>query len=167
MISTPSRHSEFIGRIRFFILFLAVAFSFGGFSFYAAVVVPIGGEVFDATTQGFVTRKVTHVINAATVATLLALGWEGIARLSTRNRRENAFFFGLLTALVVCLIALLVLHPRLDAMLDDRDFSVDDPDRFYRLHQAYLWISTVQWLATLGVIWLLCASDRPRSTNET
>ena len=143
-------------RFRLFVLVVAVAFSFGGFSFYAGVVVPIGGDVFDVTAQGFVTRKVTHVINVASGLTLVTFVWDGIAVRGQRRRRENSLVAGLIVLLGACLTILVVLHPRLDILLNDQDFSVSEPERFYRLHQVYLWISTIQWSATLVMIWLIC-----------
>lgn len=137
--------------VRQFVLLLAIAFSFGGFSFYAAVVVPIGSDVFDATSQGFVTQRVTHVINYASFVTGVMLLWEGLAA------RRNKHFFALLAIYSVCLIALFAMHPQLDELLNFDDQSVIDSVKFYNLHRIYLWTSTIQWLATIGMIWLVFA----------
>lgn len=145
-----------IAQLRLFVLFLAIAFSFGGFTFYAAVVVPIGGKVFDVTAQGFITQRVTHVLNAGSAITLVALIWEAVAAQNVRMRWENVFFFGLVALFMMCLSALQIIHPLMDKLLDERTFSVAQPDRFYLLHRIYLAASTVQWLSTLGLIWFIC-----------
>ena len=147
-------------KIRFMILFLALAFSFGGFTFYSAVVIPTGTEVFSATEQGFVTRSVTLFINLAHAVTLVILIWDGIAIRSQRSRRGNGIFVSLLVVFAICLVVLVVLHPRLDGMLDREDMVVIRPRSFYLWHRAYLWTSTVQWLATLGMIGQLSFETR-------
>ena len=144
--------------IRYYLLLLAIAFSFGGFTFYAAVVIPIASDVFDSTSQGFVTQKVTHVINAASCVSLFLLTWDGVALREIRSRKTNRIYFALLVIYSVCLVSLLVLHPRLDAMIDRGSMSVDEPERFYVHHQAYLWLSTVQWVTTFGLVWIVAKS---------
>jgi len=153
---------------RRFLLLVSLSFSFGGFSFYAAVVVPIGGEVLDATSQGFVTREVTRVINAVMAVTLLIVSWEAIAGRRNRSRWANRTWSASIALWGLCCMALVGLHPRLDSFLDLDGFTVDEPLGFYRLHQVYLWISTVQWLVSLAVIWLLVGSwrDADRATTR-
>ena len=147
---------------RRFLLLIALSFSFGGFSFYAIVVVPIGGRVLDATSQGFVTRDVTQVLNVASMVTVLMVAWEAVAGRHDRSPRTNR---GLLAAIplwgLTCLV-LAGLHPRLDSFLDPNEFTVTEPLRFYRLHQVYLWTSTLQWLVSLAVIWMLVSGWRSK-----
>ena len=155
--------------VRYYLLLLAIAFSFGGFTFYAAVVIPISSDVFDATSQGFVTQKVTHVINIASGMTLLLLIWDGIALRRSRTRKINRVYGVLLVVYTVCVVSLVALHPRLDAMIDPGSMSVDEPDRFYVHHQIYLWLSTIQWAVTFGLIWVVAKSvdaSSPRKTTE-
>ncbi len=152
------------GRFRLFLLLMLLAFSFGGFTFYAAVVVPIGGDVFDATAQGFITRRVTHMINAASALTLAALIWEGFAARSMRRLWENRIYFGCCAIYGVCLTALVLLHPSMDELLDESNFSIDQPAHFYKLHRIYLWTSTAQWISTIVLIWIICQS---RQQNKT
>ncbi len=47
----------------------------------------------------------------------------------------------------LCLAALVVLHVVMDAKLDRGRLA-----GFYSWHRAYLWISTVQWLANLALL---------------
>jgi hypothetical protein len=60
-----------------------------------------------------------------------------------RNRPRRAP----LVASTLCLAALVVLHMVMDAKLDTGRVS-----GFYSWHRAYLWISTVQWLANLALL---------------
>ncbi|MFP6764876.1 MAG: hypothetical protein VB858_14720 [Planctomycetaceae bacterium] len=140
---------------RRFLLSTGLAYSFGGFSFYATVVVPVGTEVLDAASQGFVTQTVTHFLNAASGVTVALLLWELINGRRRRSLPASRYLAILTAGLSLCWLTLILLHSRLDSLLDVDSFTVAEPDRFYRLHQAYLWISTVQWLLSLVVIWRL------------
>ena len=141
-----------IQRLRQFLLFLSIAFSFGGFTFYATIVIPAGTEVLDATTQGFVTEKVTYILNIANAFTLACLIWEW----STITQPKLKLLFFILTILYcICGITLLVLHPSLGQWLDRNDLSVVNRDAFYSVHRIYLWVSTIQWANMLGLIWLV------------
>jgi len=145
-------------RFRRFLLLLAIAFSFGGFSFYAAVVVPVGSVVLDPTSQGFVTQQVTHFLNGAAAVMWLLLVWELVAEWKLRPRRVTKQLSVLAGVLGLCCIVLPVIHPWVDALLDADSFSVSDLEDFYTLHQVYLWFSSLQWLASLAVIWILLSS---------
>jgi len=140
---------------RRFLLSVSLAYAFGGFSFYATVVVPTGTEVLDARSQGFVTQTVTHSLNAASAVTAVLLLWETISGRRGRRMRAHLYLAVLTAGLTLCCVTLMLLHPLLDSLLDVNRFSVTEPDRFYRLHQAYLWISTAQWLLSVCVIWRL------------
>jgi len=166
-MSSTQNHPALLPVVRLFLLIVTVAISFGGFTFYASVVVPTGGFVLDETSQGFVTHRVTHFLNCANGVTLGVLLWECVAGSTARTSREQQVFVGLIVVLAASLLSLVVLHPRLDALLQYRDFTVLDPDVFYRLHQYYLWSSTLQWLATLFVLWLTCVSFRRRMEVQT
>ncbi|MEM9411994.1 MAG: hypothetical protein AAGA30_12820 [Planctomycetota bacterium] len=154
---------SFIDRLRLFSLVLLLAFSFGGFTFYAGVVIPIGSDVLDSTTQGFVTQKVTWTINVASVISLAAMLWEGLAAGHFKTLR----FKILIAIYVVSLLSLFVLHPRLGEYLSYEDFSVNDFDQFYSIHRIYLWISTIQWLSTPGLIWELLPNPQGAPTTST
>lgn len=142
--------------IRYFLLLLAISFSFGGFTFYTAVVVPIGTDVFDATSQGFITRQVTHVLNMASAGTLLMIVWQAWSLRWQLSRTATIVAVIHLSVYTLCLAVLVVLHPQLDALLNHEEFSVHQPDKFYGRHRVYLWVSTFQWLATFGLVWIYC-----------
>ena len=151
--------------IRTLLLWLALSFSFGGFTFYAAVVVPIGTEVLDSTSQGFVTRQVTKVLNIASAITLAILIWELLATFRTVTRKWLWCYLSLLLVYSGCLLGLFLLHPRLDELLDPETFSVLQSEEFYRRHRQYLWLSTLQWLATIGMMWQI-TSRSAKSIHE-
>ena len=74
--------------IRRYLLLMSLMFWQGGFTFYSAVVVPIGSDLLGSgRDQGFITRSVTNYLNLAGVAALAlsGLGARGGARdVSTR-----------------------------------------------------------------------------------
>ena len=140
---------------RRFLVLTALCFSFGGFMFYASVVVPLGSRVLDATAQGFVTQQVTHYINASTALTLILMAWDGVASRRNRGRKENRVLAASIAIAAICCLCLVALHGRLDMLLNPHGFEVVDPTRFYQLHQAYLWLSIVQWVAFLAMIAVL------------
>jgi hypothetical protein len=144
-----------MSSVRRFVVFLSLMFSFGGFTFYAAVVVPIGGRVFGITEQGFVTRQVTVVLNAATAVTIAMLLWETIAGRKMRARSATATLLMLTTGMAAAGLLLVQLHPRLESHLNVEALTVTDGEQFYRWHQYYLWASAAQCLLTLPVIWKL------------
>jgi hypothetical protein len=149
-----------MAKFRHFLLLLMLAFSFGGFTFYASVVVPAGGAVFGASGQGFVTRRVTHAFHWSTVATMAVLIWEIAAGWSKRIRRANAAWVVCTVGIALSCAALIALHPQVDAFLLEDGFSVKDYDHFYQLHRIYLWTATIQWAFTLPIFWFLAGSGR-------
>jgi len=165
-MDTPESPSTAV-TLRRFLLSVALAYAFGGFSFYATVVVPTGTELLDATSQGFVTQTVTHTLNAASAVTIILLLWETISGRRERRRRAHQYLTMLTAGLTLSCVTLVLLHPMLDALLDENQFSIAQPDRFYRLHQAYLWTSTVQWLLTICVFWRLSIDWQYPATDAT
>ena len=75
---SPRMHLPMISLRRYLVL-LALSFWQGGFTFYAAVVVPVGQEVFGHLRQGFITRQVTVYLNLAGAVALLVLVWDLVA----------------------------------------------------------------------------------------
>jgi hypothetical protein len=98
----------------------------GGFLFYAAVVVPIGTDVLGS------------------FAALAVLAWDVSA---TPPYRLGRWLTWVLMA--ACLAALFYLHAVLDANFDPARKTAADPTAFRFAHGAYLWVSTMLWLAGL------------------
>ena len=135
--------------LRRFLTLVAFAFWQGGFAFYTAVVVPTGTDVLgSAAAQGFITRQVAFWMNVAGAVAVPVLLWDAAATRPFRRSRIALTIF-----LAAGLIALALLHPRLDAMLDPVKECVLDRRAFMPMHRAYLWISTAQW--AVGVFYLL------------
>jgi hypothetical protein len=156
-----------------FALIWTMAIWLGGFTFYAAAVIPVLHELLGSALEaGLVTQQVTVVLNwlgAATVATGLVLAFCERA-LGWRGPFGSTASVGLLATTAFCLAALFLLHPILDRRLEAGEMS-----GFYPLHRAYLWVSTVQWVvnsallgiwAGLGPDFLKCQREKPQ-VSET
>ena len=134
--------------LRRFVVMLLFAVWFGGFTFYALVVVPTGHHVLRSKVrQGFITQQVTNKLNALGAVTLAALAWQVVAVRRAKSRRWLRIATISWAALAVTLALLVWLHPHLDSLLDPVARSVVDDDKFYALHRWYLIVATVQWLA--------------------
>ena len=144
-----------MAMLRRLLLLLAFALAFGGFTFYAGVVVPIGGRVLGSTTQGFVTRQVTHAINAMTAIMVVLFAWNIVAQWGHRGSVLNRVLAAAATIVGLCCLALVLLHSNLDSYLIERDLAVNDPERFYGVHRAYLWVSMLQWVAMMPLAWCI------------
>lgn len=144
-----------LSQLRRFLLFQSLALAFGGFLFYAGVVVPKGSDIVGVTTQGFVTQQVTNVLNLLATWAVLMLGWEYAAQARWRSVSANRILlFSICTiGLSVCL--LFWLHQKLDSMLDPELMEVSDSSLFYLLHRFYLWVCTIQWMCSLLATWIV------------
>jgi hypothetical protein len=138
---------------RRFLVLIALMFWQGGFTFYAAVVVPIGQDVVGKLTQPFITRQVAPAINIAGGAALLILVLDLVA-----SARESPWAHRLrwLTwlGMVAALVVLVWLHPHIDRYLDVEAQDILDRKALRPWHRAYLWVSTVQWGFALVYVWL-------------
>lgn len=140
---------------------LACALWWGGLTFYAGFVVPIGTAALGSVGQGFITQQVTNWLNILG-GTALVLS----ARDVWCDRRR---WIRLTWSLLLMALATLVwLHGSLDALLDRTDEVVLDSERFYQLHRVYLWGTVVQWLAgMLLIIGLVTARDVSRAGSTS
>ncbi|MBI1372833.1 MAG: hypothetical protein GC159_08745 [Phycisphaera sp.] len=133
---------------------LVLAVWFGGFTLYAAVVVPIGADVLGSPLdQGFITQRVTHWINGiGLVALALLLGdvW-----LSRHRAAMGAAMRVTLSVMVVAVAAQIALHPHLDDMLNPAGGHITGRAHFYTAHRVYLLIAAAQWLACLAHVVLM------------
>ncbi len=157
-----------IGR-RLLVL-VALMFWQGGFTFYAAVVVPVGQEVLGSHfKQGRITRRVTVYLNLAGAAALLPLAWD-VAAARQRCAWCRRLRWLCVAGMAAGLGLLFWLHPRLDELIDLDVGYVSDRGAFRAGHRWYLWISTVQW--GLGLVYALLtlyawrAADRESAAVE-
>ena len=133
------------------IVALLFAVWWGGFTFYAAVVVPTGVTVLgSATAQGFVTQPVTNRLNVLGVIVIAVLCWNMISARRRASPRVRRVLYISWAVLAIAQLALVALHPRLDGMLDLTTRSiVVDHAVFYATHRIYLLVATAQWLAAV------------------
>jgi hypothetical protein len=129
---------------------VALAIYIGGFTFYSAVVIPVLHDRLESSLEtGMVTQRVTDALNWLGVVTLSS-GWcvygLSVARGFRSGRGGPPRVWTLLLS-SACLVVLFVLHQVLD-----RKIEMDTFTGFYAYHRAYLWISTLQWFANLGLL---------------
>src|SRR5439155_5028550 len=85
----------------------------GGFTFYAAVVVPVGQqELGSHLQQGFITRQVTNYLNLAGAVALILLGWDVAATRDKSATRRWARWVAWM-GMIITLLALVWLHQHL------------------------------------------------------
>src|SRR5947209_1507439 len=101
--------------LRRFIVLAALMFWQGGFTFYAAVVVPVGQSVLGShRRQGMITRVVTDYLNLTGAAALVPLAWDAaVAAGGLRRGRWLAW-----AVMAAAQAALVVLHGQLNQLLD-------------------------------------------------
>jgi hypothetical protein len=137
--------------VRRLLVVAAVMFWQGGFTFYGAVVVPVGTAVLGSHfEQGLITRTVTNYLNLAGVVALVVWSWD-IVRTRDRSVRLRLLRWTLWGALVLTLAVLAWLHPRLDELIDLDSSQILDRPHFRGLHSGYLDISTLQWAVSLAL----------------
>ncbi len=153
--------------LRRWLVLVVFSIWFGGFTFYSAIVVPIGNDVLESDIlQGLVTQRVTTWLNSfgAGVALLLAIDlW--LTRRAASRRLVGAATTTL-AILAASLPVLALLHAELDQLIRPERLGISDPDRFGTLHVVYLQVSTVQWLAGAIHIGLLIALWRREIQSE-
>jgi hypothetical protein len=155
-----------MSTVRRFLFLVAFCFWQGGFTFYAAVVVPIGTEELgSALAQGFITRRVTQQLNVTGAVALALLAWDcWVARDPSSLRRYARPALWLV--MVLALAALFHLHGLLEGMLDLDSRILADHRAFRPLHRLYLWVQTVQWGASVLLLLLSVAAWRAQDRKE-
>lgn len=150
--------------LRRFLVLAALFFWQGGFTFYAAVVVPVGTDVLGSTRrQGFITRRVTHYLNLSGAVALVPLAWDV---LSARDRGpRRGLRAGLWLGMASAQAALFWLHAHLDGLLQVKGGIVLDPEAFRPAHRLHLWVSTAQWAC--GLLFLLLTLYAWRSADRS
>lgn len=121
---------------------VVMALWWGGLTFYAAVVVPVGTEVLESTElQGLVTQQVTRYLNMLGLLAVGAICWILLRLEGTRSMAKAKELLALGAILLALQGGLYWLHGELGRQL------IDDTDReaFYQTHRIYLLLVAVQW----------------------
>ena len=124
---------------RTFLILLFAAW-WGGLTFYAIVVVPIGAEQIGSASQGFITQQVTVWHNGLLTAMTVCLVIEAWLR-------KSRWLWVAVIGMVLINAALLIEHSRLTGMMDFDQRSISDG--FYARHAIYLWLTAAEW--ALGI----------------
>lgn len=141
---------------RRFLVLAAFAFWQGGFTFYAAAVVPIGSDVLGSITeQARITRRVTSAINFAGIVAIGVFAWDAASVPLRRKSRALMLFIA-----AAVLLALILLRAHLDQMFHGAEAYVEDRAAFRPVHRLYLWLSTAQWAACVAYLVLTVAAWR-------
>jgi len=137
---------------RFAILFILMFWQ-GGFLFYGTVVVTVGANVLGSDReQGFITQQVSSALNIVGGVALLALAIElatGRDYRIVENRKTRRNLWVMWGIQVVAVVILVVLHPRMDALMDSDEHIILDRPGFRSLHRWYLRIWTLLWLTSM------------------
>jgi hypothetical protein len=144
--------------IRLFVTISSLALWQGGLTFYAAFVVPTANEILVNGEQGFVTQEVTNWLNLIGLIVVLVL-------LANAVYLRSRLLWGTWFVLTASVIGLFVVHRQIDAVLNPSAFEVLDNARFRLLHERYLIVVTIQWIAGLATLWLLLATKSRREVN--
>jgi hypothetical protein len=144
---------------RFFVT-TSLAIWWGGLTFYAAVVVPLGVEQFGSSEQGSLTRRVTVRINAAGAMAGSCLLVDALCKKPRRLRVAMA------SGLLGLQFWLWVLHSRLSRLLDGATLTPNFTDVFYQEHRIYLWVTSAQWLLGLACLWCWWVAPPVESTGD-
>ena len=128
-----------------FAVVAALMYWIGGFTFYAAIVVPTGSRVLGSgAEQARITREVTESLN---VTGAVALAIFALDIFFTRRWKWSRWLTWAVMA--VTLAMLVVLRTHLDGMFNPDELKVVDRPTFHFWHRTYLWVSTVQWGAAV------------------
>jgi hypothetical protein len=129
----------------------ALSLWFGGFTFYSAVVIHVGHHVLGSRTEtGFITQQVTHWLNLISIPALLILLWNTASAWPSIPRSIRLTLAATLAIMLFAEVALFIIHPMLDRLLDPAAHEIIEPGRFRSLHKLYMNTSTVQWSATIA-----------------
>ncbi len=132
----------------------------GGFTFYAAFVIPIGQKILGSHIQmGFISQQVTIRINYAALIACLLLFLNEFFRNNCNLSKIKPFNKICLCLMLAIIIFLFFFHPLLGDLLDFQNRKVIDEPHFYFLHRIYLILSSILWL--LGIIYMSCFFRKP------
>lgn len=136
--------------LRRFIVAVSLAVWWGGLTFYAAFVVPLGIEQFGGAEQGMLTRHVAIRLNVGGTIVGVCLLAEALWR-SPWNLRVV-----LAISLLSLQVWLWMLHAKLSHWMDVSLSAPLSAGSFYDQHRIYLWVTSAQWLVGLACVCSWC-----------
>jgi len=139
---------------RRFLLLCVLLFWQGGFTFYTAVVIPVGAHALGShRQQALITREVATYLNIAGAATLPVMFWDVWAEKDPQSRRRR-WRWGFWLAQLLTLGFLFWLQAVLNAQFPPAGGAITLPAAFRLNHRVYVWVNTVQWACSLGFLLL-------------
>ena len=132
--------------VRRFLVLAVLIFWVGGFTFYGAVVVPVGLHEIGVKQQSRVTGPATFALNVAGAVALVPFLWD-VLRCGDASVRRQGVRWVAWAGMALTLAALFWLH-RLLTLHVLAGLPSDDPV-FHALHRGYLWVATLQWVCSL------------------
>ena len=143
-----------------FAVALSLALWWGGLTFYAAIVVPLGIEQFGGVEQGLLTQRVTVRLNV--VGTVV-----GICLLADALWRQPKNCRTVLASVLLSLqVWLWCLHARLSRGMEAVSSSLHSDESFYHEHRIYLWVTSAQWLIGLACLGIWCVHPPANSSAD-
>ena len=133
--------------VRRSLVLAALVFWLGGFTFYGAVVIPVGLRAIGKP-QTLVTGPVTQCLNLAGAAALVPFAWD-VLRCRDASAGRCGLRWAAWAGMAATLAVLFELHQLLTQQVD-MGASAADP-LFRTLHQAYRGVGTAQWVC--GVVY--------------
>jgi hypothetical protein len=133
-------------RINLFLLPLLFALWWGGFTFYAAVVVPQGMAILgDHVKMGLITQSVTFYLNTiGSIVLISSLFFLIVNKRTEINYLQTIGWEWIL--LVIFQVILFNLHSKLSNMISIELPEINLQEGFYTIHRIYLLISSVIWI---------------------
>ena len=157
--------------LRRYLSLCALLFWQGGFTFYAAVVIPIAGRVLHPNLhlRARITDGATFWLNWAGVVVLALFLWD-LAVTTDPSRLRRRLRGGAWAVLFVTLAALFFLHSWLESLDPAEGKGPADTATFFLVHSLYIWVSTAQWVAALLYLGVAVRAwrveDSPRQEEE-
>lgn len=145
---------------RRFLLVCSLGLWLGAFALYTSAVISIGHRHFPGRQFGFVTGEVTVVLQGVSAAAILL----SAANLAIDWRRLPGAYrwaFGTVgIAMAVLLLGCVVVHAKLDTLLNYDTRQIRDQTLFDPLHERYELVASLQWGCGLLYLGILVASWR-------
>lgn len=137
---------------------LAVSLWFGGFTFYTACVVRVGSKVVGGLTQGYITKQVTEVLEVLAAIMAVGVALDIAASWKSAGRWMRVLQCTAWLTMAASTVSIIAIHLKMNALLDASTMAKPNHDLFSPFHQAYQFISTCLWLATVTYVVMMVSN---------